>query len=265
MQLKPSIPLNIGEPRQANIYLVGCGGIGSYLAQRLTRLTGHARQMGIAINLTFIDPDKVERKNLWRQLFVESEVGQYKAEALAARYARGFGLPIQFYNEPLHPNHIDGRQRYRDGWLHLIIGAVDNTSARADIQSIVEGWSGRMWWLDCGNHDHSGQVIIGNRADLTAPEISPLGFCTGLPLPGIVMPELITRPGQTVGPSCADDALINVQGLMVNETVAGFAAHYLYRLLILNDLDTRITYFNLQAGNARSEYIHKSTQNTEEK
>ena len=42
---------------------------------------------------------------------------------------------------------------------------------------------------------------------------------------------------------------------MINETIAGYAAHYLYRLIVTRDLDTWATYVNLEAGNARSEYI----------
>lgn len=260
MELKPTAHLNVGDPRHVNLYVAGCGGTGSYLVQRLARLAGHARELGIQVQLTLIDPDRVEPKNLWRQLFVEPEIGQCKAEALAVRYGRGFGLPIRFYNEKMQPDHIDTQNRYRDGWLHVLVGCVDNVKARAAIASIVKGWSGRLWWLDCGNDHHNGQLILGNKDDIATPEISPLGYCTALPLPSVVMPDLVVeyireRGRESEGHSCADDALANVQGLMINELVAAYAAHYLYRLIITRDLDTWITYFNLQAGNARSIYI----------
>ncbi len=259
MEIRPSIPLNVGEPRYVDIYVVGCGGTGSYLSQRLARLAGHCREMGIEVNLTLVDHDRVEPKNLWRQLFVAPEVGQHKAEALAVRYARGFGLPIRFYNERIRAGHINAASRYRDGWLRLVVGCVDTTGARCDIENIVRGWSGRLWWLDCGNDHHNGQVILGNRGDIEGPEVSPLGYCTALPLPSVVAPELVEGqdPPEGEGGHCADDAAANVQGLMVNEAVASFAAHYIYRMVVLRDLDMSATYFNLQAGNARSEYITK--------
>lgn len=55
-----------------------------------------------------------------------------------------------------------------------------------------------------------------------------------------------------IGLSCADLALADVQSLMVNQAVAGWAASYIARLLISHDLDVYATYFDLVAGSARS-------------
>jgi len=72
----------------------------------------------------------------------------------------------------------------------MVVGCVDNVEARAAIEATCLGWSGRLWWLDCGNHDMSGQVILGNK-DLEGAEVSPLGFCVGLPLPSLREPDLV--------------------------------------------------------------------------
>lgn len=257
-EIRATIPLKVGNPQQVTITVVGCGGTGSYLVQRLARLAGHARQMNIEVGLRLVDPDIVEPKNLWRQLFVESEVGQPKARALAARYSRAFGLPIQFFGETVSAKHLKIEPRS----LNVVVGCVDNTAARRDIDEIVRMQKGRLWWLDCGNGDQHGQVVFGNLAVDTA-EISPLGYCSGLPLPSVRLPELVAKERKRGkrGRACADDAMENIQGLMVNETVASFAAHYLYRLVISQDLDTWATYVNLQAGNARSEYIYPDQAN----
>ncbi len=260
MELRRSILVNIGRPQRANIALVGCGGTGSYLAQRLARLAGHAREQGVEVQLTFIDPDVVEEKDLFRQLFVACEVGQPKAEALARRYGAAFGLPIRYANEALKPDHIDQAERYRDHVFHLLIGAVDNAAARYQIDAVCRGWSGRLWWLDCGNHHHNGQVILGNTSEV---DISPLGYCTGLPLPSVRMPELVDLEAEAAArvsgplPSCANDMLDNVQSLMINEAMASYAASYVYRLLLTYDLDMWRTYINLEAGNASSDYIEQ--------
>ena len=50
-----------------HILLVGVGGTGSWLALSLGRLAYHARQKGITFHLTFVDPDRVEIKNVGRQ------------------------------------------------------------------------------------------------------------------------------------------------------------------------------------------------------
>ncbi len=49
------------------ILLVGVGGTGSWLALSLGRLAYHARQKGITLHLTFVDPDQVEIRNVGRQ------------------------------------------------------------------------------------------------------------------------------------------------------------------------------------------------------
>src|SRR5258708_6991379 len=43
----------------------------------------------------------------------------------------------------------------------IICGAVDNHYARAEIAAALGDHSGHVW-IDAGNHEKSGQVIIGN-------------------------------------------------------------------------------------------------------
>ena len=69
-------------------------------------------------------------------------------------------------------------------------------------------------------------------------------------------PELLDpEPVRASAASCAELTLADVQGLMVNQAVAGYAAQYVYRLLLSRDLDIYATYFDLVAGSARSEPI----------
>ena len=252
LPMRRRVVLNIGQPAHVAITLAGCGGTGSFLALALARLAWHCRESHLAeLNLTFVDPDRVEPKNLGRQNFAPAEVGQYKAEALARRYSLAFGLQIRYFDEALQAAHLDRKTRYADDWLHILIGCVDTTAARRDIAGICNKWDGRLWWLDCGNHDQAGQVCLGNRAGV---EMSPLGFCVGLPLPSIQHPELVRKERRRKR-NCADDLLAGAQSLMVNQLVASWAASYLYRLVVTHDLDVCATYFDLEAGSARSEAI----------
>ena len=92
-------PLKITSPEQHHalkFYLVGCGGNGSWLAPHLVRLARFLRETRqMKVHLTFIDPDVVEMKNVFRQNFGEAEVGGHKAELLALRYAASWGQSIQ--------------------------------------------------------------------------------------------------------------------------------------------------------------------------
>jgi molybdopterin/thiamine biosynthesis adenylyltransferase len=59
----------------AHVAVIGCGGLGSWAAVALAR-------MGVR-RLTLIDPDRFDRSNVPRQLAFGTDVGQFKAVALA--------------------------------------------------------------------------------------------------------------------------------------------------------------------------------------
>ena len=61
------LALMLGTPECVHVTLVGTGGTGSFLARSLGQLAWAARQDGVEINLTFVDPDEVEARNVGRQ------------------------------------------------------------------------------------------------------------------------------------------------------------------------------------------------------
>lgn len=256
MEIEKRYSIEIGEPSSVRVILVGCGGTGSFLALHLARLAYHARdRYGLGIRLIFVDPDVVEARNIGRQNFAPAEIGMPKAWSLMERFNRAFGLDIVAHVGRFDRSVLDTLE---NTGLTILVGCVDNASARRAIHEAVIGAMHRIWWLDCGNHDHSGQVLLGNRTDLKKPEISPLGFCTGLPLPSVQHPELLEPEAEEVPGSCADLTLADIQGLMVNQAVASFAAQYVYRMLLTRDLDVYATYFDLRTGSARSVGITES-------
>jgi len=81
-ELNESTKLAIGESllkkiQETQFCIVGCGGVGSLFAEMLAR-TG-------ANNISLIDHDRVEHKNLNRTPFLLSDIGSYKVEALKNR------------------------------------------------------------------------------------------------------------------------------------------------------------------------------------
>ncbi len=72
-------------------FIIGCGGIGSWLTPKLAKMTDQ---------ITLIDGDKLEEKNLDRQLFDERWLGANKAMALGESY--GFGETVgEFFHAGL--------------------------------------------------------------------------------------------------------------------------------------------------------------------
>lgn len=61
-------------------YIIGCGGVGSWLVPKLYKLTK---------NIFLVDGDSLEEKNLDRQLFNSDDIGEFKAYSLAYKYGIG--------------------------------------------------------------------------------------------------------------------------------------------------------------------------------
>lgn len=239
--------IEIGDPRRIAVILVGCGGTGSFAALHLARLAYEARRGGgPALDLAFVDPDTVEEKNIGRQNFCPAEIGQPKAVALATRYSLAFGLSI-----------LPGVQRFEGGNtradLTLVIGCVDSPASRAQIAAAIGSERRGWWWLDAGNDEHSGQVLIGNGQKAV---IDPTLGCVGLPWPSVQEPGLVQGSGgageQGRELSCAELLALNAQSLMINQAMGGWLATYAYRLLLGRDLDIYQTWLDLRSGSVRS-------------
>ncbi|MCP4288630.1 MAG: thiamine biosynthesis protein ThiF, partial [Gammaproteobacteria bacterium] len=99
----PTYRALLGEVRDMQLYLVGAGGTGSALADALARLLYHARQKGMNIGLTIIDPDTISEANLGRQRFCRAEIGYEKALSLCLRLNAAFGLDIRAIAAPFQP------------------------------------------------------------------------------------------------------------------------------------------------------------------
>lgn len=149
--------------------------------------------------------------------------------------------------------------------LSVVIGCVDNPQARISLAKSLElnspGMAHRVLWLDGGNHEKSGQVLLGNMSGVedlhnyAFPEKS--GFCVGLPSPALIHPELLFNEQKPLSQnlSCAEQ--INAQSLSINLRVAAEINDYL-RGITFGGLRKFATYFDLPTGSSRSIYITKA-------
>lgn len=237
-----SLTLRLAVYEHVFITLVGCGGTGSHIASGLATLALALAERNIPTTLFFIDPDGVEPKNVGRQLFSPAEVGQPKAHILANRLQSAFGLMAGVSVRWI--DALDTFQHRDRGALNIVIGAVDNPAARAIIASAVKKAEGRLWWLDAGNENHSGQIALGNIADPDdLNNAVSLGLVDRLPAPHLVYPDLVATPKVKKpkrAANCAEAVATGEQGLMVNRMVAAWA------LSLLNDfLLGQLRYFAL--------------------
>lgn len=96
------------------IYIIGCGGVGSWLAEAMVRLVKKE-------NLILVDGDVLEEKNLDRQLFTPEMIGRNKADALAGK--------LDCESRPEWYAHNTIAHRGAD-WLMC---CVDNSPARREV------------------------------------------------------------------------------------------------------------------------------------
>ena len=216
------------------VTVVGCGGTGGFAAEGLCRL------LPARADLVLVDHDRVEEGNLRRQNFLRQELGQFKAEALASRLSQTYSMPVGYSTLPISMTEI----RYPG----LIIGCVDNGLARRDIAERMDGksltWVGGysqavpralqsgpmlttlLWWVDAGNGENYGQVLIGNTSKGYAFDLER-GKCLALPLPTIQRPELLSQ----APPLEQDCAQMAEQGPTINQAMASIVVEVARRLI----------------------------------
>jgi len=222
----------LGDVNRFRIMVVGCGGTGSSLALALAGLAYHARQKGIQVELTLVDDDVIEARNVGRQSFAAGGAlagGIPKATDLALRLNAAYGLAIEAWPQRYTAGMAAAWFRHeihRPRTAHLLVGCVDNHQGRRELARTVEDFHGRVWALDCGNEQVSGQVFIGNLSDPRHIRLDPLGLCSGLPSPYVQEPALLEPDPDEQRHSCAEQALAEPQSLMVNRLVAAVAAQY---------------------------------------
>jgi PRTRC genetic system ThiF family protein len=242
----------------------GAGGTGSFLAQGISRLAAVLEETGRRVKYVIIDPDRVEEGNVPRSNFSESEIGRYKAQTLALRFSRAWGVEITSVNMKFHPSLL--WQSHEQNCLTVLVGAVDNPAARRSINLALkaardtEGRTPDTWWIDCGNDRETGQVLIGSA---TTPEqlrgafaINPL--CQSLPSPAMQRPDLLRAvkegPKRKRRLSCLQLMLMNEQSLMINQRIAIEAGEILTQLLLYRNLQRFATFVDTKLGVQTSEY-----------
>ena len=241
------------------VYLVGCGGTGSFLVPHLCRIANFLHSTGRTMTITLVDFDRVEQQNLWRQNFCAAELGYNKAQALAARY----GTMFPKLNIGVVEHYVD-RVSLNGAFPTLIIGCVDNAAARKNIEDLMVDYVSLMahgydrvpcWWIDCGNDYTHGQVAIGNWYSVEFEDYElELATCLRLPLPTIQYPQLLKQNQEPENVSCAEQAMLNGQSLNINSHMAIIAGEMVHQL-VNSQLKRMRTEVDIFRGSMRSTYI----------
>jgi hypothetical protein len=208
----------------------------------------------VTIPLIIVDYDRVEEHNLYRQNFYAEDLGKFKSQVLAERYSRRYKRPIGYSVQPFEH---DMREK-DDGSFStpliqncLIIGCVDGYEGRRSIAEVDARYPD-IWWIDAGNGDNSGQVLIGNTYDLNNLKRGFLpddNIVTKLPAPSLQMPALL-MPNVSALPvrDCAEAIEHDEQSPVINQAMAMLVVETI-RKLAMNELTYMAAYIDLDTGN----------------
>ena len=191
------------------VVVVGTGGTGGYVAEYLCRLVYHKT------DIILVDMDWVEEANLVRQNFFPDEIGMFKSEALAKRLSTKYNRPVSYSTRPIEATEMPIKG--------LIIGCVDNGPARAEIAKKEET---AYWWVDVGNGENYGQILIGNAGYAEFNEKEQV--CYNLPLPTIQRPELLQQAPPVPQLNCEANTI--EQGPTINLVMASLTIEVVKQL-----------------------------------
>ncbi len=157
--------LNPQHPVTVN--LIGAGGTGSQVLTCLARLDVTLRGLGHpGLFVTLYDPDIVTEANIGRQLFGYSYLGLNKAQCLITRINNFFGNDWKAVPALYPSNMKDARQ---ENLANITITCTDNIKSRIDLWNILKtvpaanytNYQTPLYWLDFGNTQTTGQVVLG--------------------------------------------------------------------------------------------------------
>lgn len=220
--------------RPVFVDLVGCGGNGSQMLTGLARLDHAMRALGHpGLRVTVSDFDQVSEANVGRQLFSPADVGANKAVVLVSRVNAFFGLAWE-----ARPQEYDSADRPAGTFL---ITCVDSARARVSIaRRAAPGY-----WLDLGNREADGQVVLGETLDHRKYTIEQPRLPHLLDLFGELQDP---KREEDTAPSCSLAEALERQELFINQAVVTQALALLWTLFRFGRISHHGSFVNLRSG-----------------
>lgn len=227
--------------RKVKVALIGCGGTGSQVLTGLARL--HTAMLALGhvggLDVTAYDPDTVSKSNVGRQLFSPADVGHNKATLLIHRLNTFFGLGWK-----AEPYRFESRYSTTP---HIIISCVDTKAARREIAYYTYNNS-VSYWLDLGNEQVTGQVILGQPTYLHDRR-KKADRKMDLPCVTDLYPQIMDEDEpEDDTPSCSLAESLEKQDLFINQQVATSGLQLLWQLFRNGGLDAHGAFINLSTG-----------------
>lgn len=236
------------------VTLIGVGGSGSHVLSGLVSLHQALRAFGHpGLQVCAYDGDEVSEANIGRGKFFPSDVGHNKATLLISRINRSFGLgwkaiPLMYTKELL-----DSLDKSSSTLSNLLITCVDSAKARIEISACYQRSIGSYlppyhqpyYWMDYGNSQKTGQVVLGSLQDIKQPKRKE-HLREDLPTVLELFPDILAHDTEAEqGPSCSLAQALSKQDLFINSILAQFGNDLLWKLFREAKISMQGAYINL--------------------
>ena len=220
----------LNPTHKITIKLIGLGGTGTQVLSALARTHMGLVALGHpGIHVIGYDPDIISTANVGRQLYSIADIGLNKAIVSISRINRFFGFEWEAVNKKY------GKSRN----ANITISCVDTAKARIQIGTILREESAgyddskSFYWLDFGNSQDTGQVILGTVNDAGLKTVDQ-------------MFDLSKIKEKNQGPSCSLAEAIGKQDLFINSTLANLGCNLLWKLFTEGRINYHGLYLNLK-------------------
>jgi len=237
----------LNPTHRVTVNLVGCGGTGSQVLSGLARLNESLIGLGHpGMLVTVWDDDVVTESNVGRQLFSPADIGLNKAAISVTRVNRFFGYDWIAVPKKYSPTKSEKSQ------ANITITCVDTIEARLRVRTTfknvkdIEPNERALYWMDFGNSQKTGQVILGTTAPITNKDKSHVPV-----LPDVFdkFPQLRRRKDKDTGPSCSLAQALGKQDLFINSTLAQLGLNILWKMFREGRLAYHGAFLNLDTMN----------------
>ncbi len=242
----------INPTNATTVNLIGAGGTGSQVIAALARMNHALTALGHAgLSIRLWDDDIVTEANLGRQLFAECELGLYKSVALINRVNRFFGTNWKAETQKYERNSFG--KLPENSSATIFISCVDSVKARFDIAEMLESKNSNYYlnkgkyWLDFGNSQHTGQVILSTIGTIKQPNSEQFETVEKLPFVTEEFCEILKQSEITDDtPSCSLAEALEKQDLFINATLAQMGCSLLWNLFRNGLTEYRGFFLNLK-------------------
>ena len=225
--------MRLALDRPVRILIIGAGGTGGYVIPHLYRIAFASKRR---CRIILADGDIVENKNLVRQGFSQVDIGENKAEVMAARYSDVFGIETEYIPDFIEDEEQLYKLLYQKHYsymnepkpISILIGAVDNNRSRVMCHEVFKRMDDLIY-IDSGNAMYGGQVVCGVKSSgrvISKPAAS-------------VYPDILNDAEKFPSElSCAERSVSAPQSIAANLFASTAISTMLYYLLIEGRLET---------------------------